>query len=78
MSSINLFEVKQFMNKQVKILIDFGSSKLKGVMIGNGAAKSYSGIVAFVRYYAHTGIVPNIRPSSQEFTGVGNGPVKSL
>ena len=59
-------------------MINSGSTNFEGVMIDNGAAKSPSGINAFIRYCARTAIVTTIRKSQLAFRGVGNCIVKSL
>ena len=72
MSSMNLSSIKQFIDKGVKDLIHSGSTKFEGIMIDNGTAKSPSRIIAFMRYCAHTAIVPTIKKIEQAFRGFGN------
>ena len=78
MSSMNLSEIKKYINERVKDLIHSGSTNFEGIMIDNGDAKSPFGINVFIRYCAHTAIVPTITKSQQDFRGFGNGIVKSL
>ena len=49
-----------------------------GIMIDNGASKTPSGLPSCLRYCAHTGKMPTLKPSTRSFTGIGHGKIKSL
>ncbi len=47
-------------------------------MIDNGAARSPSGLPAYIRYCIHTGTTPDLRPSNRAYRGIGHGIMQSL
>ena len=52
-------------------------SKFERVMLDSGAAKSPSGLRAFIHYCIHTDMVPKLKPSSRKFRGMGKGTINS-
>ena len=55
-------QLSETIDLQVFKLMTEQNFKFEGVMIDNGAAKSPTGIHAFIRYCAHTGKIPRIYP----------------
>jgi len=74
-SSVNITE--RLKSEVIKIMKE-GSNEFEGIMIDNGAAKSPSGLKAYIRYCAHTNSTPQVRASNRAFRGVGHGVQESL
>eukprot|EP00171_Calliarthron_tuberculosum_P008929 IDg8929t1 len=66
------------LRSQAMIGMRNGDNNFEGVMLDNGAAKSPSGLSAYVRYCIHTSTEPILRESHRMFRSVGHGMISSL
>lgn len=76
--SLPISNLIYMIKQKVAQVMNDGTSIFEGVVIDTGAAKSPSGLNAFVSYCADIGKVPDIKPNYQAFKGIGNGIMKSL
>ena len=77
-SSLLLMALNLILQTKVKELVYNGNLKLEGVMLDNAAARSPSGLPAYLRYCAFSGIEPLLRESNRIFKGMGQWTTPSL
>ena len=71
MTAFTLSELNLYLKQCTIQAMKHDKVEFEGVMIDNGAAKSPSGLPAFIRYCAHAGFTPKLRQSSKIFRVLG-------